>query len=327
MKLHVPVAWFAGGWIACCLAFPCAARAQADDDGERLKDASNEVIASPRYEGMTVITHPSPEDLEKGFTGWAKKYPQRFTFETRGKTPQGRPILMGRITDSAVPDTDKQVALFTSCHGAKELSATTGLLRMMKYLLSDDPEAAEIRRRQVVLVVPYTDPDHIGLGQLKQTRLIYNGKIVGGGQLWTVNGVTQPEKYPEAAALQGIMDESRPELYIDYHGLNYAEQTMWDSTGVSWGCPVSRSFLHDIPRMIDDATEAQGFLVTRGEQDDGKLLTTSPVPGYPDYLFYLRHPTSNSTTYAYAKYHTLAFIIESGSEERTVAATKAALQI
>ena len=105
MKLHVPVAWFAGGWIACCLAFPCAARVQADDDGERLKDASNEVIASPRYEGMTVITHPSPEDLEKGFTGWAKKYPQRFTFETRGKTPQGRPILMVRAASSdPVPD-------------------------------------------------------------------------------------------------------------------------------------------------------------------------------------------------------------------------------
>jgi hypothetical protein len=79
--------------------------------------------------------------------------------------------------------------------------------------------------------------------------------------------------------------------------------------------------------MIDDATEAQGFLVTRGEQDDGKLLTTSPVPGYPDYLFYLRHPTSNATTYAYAKYHTLAFIMECGSAERIVAATRAALQI
>ena len=196
MKLHVPVAWFAGGWIACCLAFPCAVRAQADNDGERLKNASNEVVESTRYDGMTVITHPSTEDLEKGFAGWARNYPQRFTFETRGKTPQGRPILMGRITDSAVPDTDKQVALFTSCHGAKELSAATGLLRLMKYLLSDDPEAAEIRKRQVVLVVPYTDPDHIALGQLKQTRLIYNGKIAGGGQLWTVNGVTQPQKYP-----------------------------------------------------------------------------------------------------------------------------------
>ncbi|MGB7160336.1 MAG: M14 family zinc carboxypeptidase [Tepidisphaeraceae bacterium] len=322
-----PVTWFAGFALVSCLTLPTLVRAQADDaEGELLTNAK-EVIESPKFDGMTIITHPSPEELEKGFAGWAKKYPQSFKFETRGKTPQGRPILMGRITDAGVPDTDKQVAMFTSCHGAKELNATTGLLRLMKYLLSDDPEAAEIRKRQIVLVVPYTDPDHIALGQLKQTRLIYNGKIAGGGQLWTIDGVTSPEKYPEAAALQGIMDEYRPELYIDYHGLNYAGQAMWDSTGVSWGCPVSRSFLHDIPRMIDDATEAQGFLVTRGEQDDGKILTTSPVPGYPDYLFYLRHPTSNSTTYPYAKYHTLSFIMECGSEERIVAATKAALQI
>src|SRR5688572_5493083 len=287
------------------------------------------LFASPgdaKVKALTVIQHPSPEDLEKGFSSWARKHPDSFTFESRGKSMEGRPILMGRITDRRVADADKQVVLFTSCHGAKELNATTGLLRLMKWLVSDDAEAAEIRKRQIVLIVPYADPDHIALGLLKQTRIIYSGTTESGGQLWTIDGVTQPEKYPEAAALQRIMDEYRPELYIDYHGLNYAEQTMWDSTGISWGCPVSRPFLHDIPRMIDDATEAQGFLVTRGEQDDGKILTTSKIPGYPAYLFYLRHPTSNAATYAYAKYHTLGFIMECGSEERILAATKAALQ-
>src|SRR5688572_18533465 len=108
MRLEVPVAWFTGSLIACCLALPSAVVAQADDGDERLVNATTEVVESPRFDGMTVITHPTPEELEKGFTGWAKKYPQRFTFEARGKTPQGRPILMSRITDASVPDTDKQ---------------------------------------------------------------------------------------------------------------------------------------------------------------------------------------------------------------------------
>jgi len=288
--------------------------------------AAAQVIQSPQHEALTMIEHPTPEELERGFEGWAKQYPDTFTFESRGTTVEGRPILMGRITDRGVADEDKQVAVFTSCHGPKEIGAMTGLLRLMKWLLSDDAEAAEIRRRQIVLVVPYTDPDHVALGELKQTRYIYSG-TVGGKRLWTVDGVTDPQKHPEAAALQGIFDEYRPELYIDYHGHNHAERTMWDTTGISWGAPISRSFLHDIPRIINDATEAQGFLVNRGEEDDGKLLTTSPIPGYPDYLFYLRHPRGNVTLYPYARYHTLAFIMEVGSEERLIASTKAALRI
>lgn len=282
-------------------------------------------VQSP-LSALTVIEHPTPEELHQGFAGWAKKYPDRFTFESRGESIQRRPILMCRITDRSVSDLDKQVALLTSCHGPKEIAAMTGLLRLMKWLLSDDPPAVEIRRRQIVLVVPYVDPDHVALRELKQTRPVYSGRTEG-TTLWTVDGVTAPAKHPEAAALQRIMDEYQPELYIDYHSHNHAERTMWDSTGISWGAPVSRSFLHDVPRIIDEATEAQGFLVTRGEQDDGKILTTSTVPGYPDYIFYLRNPSTNSTTYPYARYHTLAFIMECGSEERLIAATKRALQV
>lgn len=288
---------------------PSAARA----DGATAAEAS----AKPKF---TVLEHPSPEQLQAGFARWARQYPHAFRVQTRGTTPGRRPILMGRITDDRVADDDKQIVLLTSCHVGKELNAGTGLLRLMKWLLSDDPEAAEVRRKQIVLVVPYTDPDAIASGRLERLREIY-------GSIWTSDGVTEPDKHPEAAVLQAIMDEFRPELYIDFHGLNFAEQTMWESTGISWASAVSRCYLHDVPRLIDEAAEAQGFLITKGEQDAGQILTTGDIPnGRPQY-FYFRRPTTNITIYPYSRFHSLAFIMEVGFEESLIARTRRALQI
>jgi len=284
------------------------------------------LACSPRANAkppLTVLEHPTPKELERGFRQWAEDYPEHFCYEKRGVTPEGRPILMGRITDSSVSDQDKQIALLTSCHVAKELNAGTGLLRFMKWLLGDDPQAADIRSSQIVLVVPYTDPDGIASGELKKVREIYGSPQ----RIWSFDGVSDPQKHPEAAALQGIMDEYRPELYIDFHGLNYAEQTMWESTGISWASAVSRSFLHDVPRLIDEAAEAEGFLITRGEQDAGKLLTTGEIAGFPNHLFYLRNRWGTITAYPYARYHTLSFIMEVGYEESLIARTRRALQM
>ena len=75
--------------------------------------AGEEVEARPK---LTMLEHPSPQELQQGFEAWAGRHPDRFTFESRGRTPGNRPVLMGRITDYTVPDADKQVAVFTACH-------------------------------------------------------------------------------------------------------------------------------------------------------------------------------------------------------------------
>jgi len=101
------------------LAFPGSAAAQNRDG------AAEPPVATP----LTIVEHPSQDELEEGFARWAAHYPDAFTFESRGNTLEGRPILMGRITDTRLPDEDKQVALLTSAHGAKEMNTVSGLLR------------------------------------------------------------------------------------------------------------------------------------------------------------------------------------------------------
>ena len=68
-------------------------------------------------------------------------------------------------------------------------------------------------------------------------------------------------------------------------------------------------------------------MITRGEQDAGKLLTTGQIVGFPDHLFYLRNRWGTITAYPYARYHTLSFIMEVGYEESLIARTKRALRM
>ncbi|MFO7901373.1 MAG: hypothetical protein R6U98_01835, partial [Pirellulaceae bacterium] len=104
------------------------------------------------------------------------------------------------------------------------------------------------RRNQIVLIVPYANPDGVA-GD-------------GGSNVytcWDLNGVVNPEKHPEAVALQRLMDRYQPVVHADIHGFNFAEQTMWESTGISWASGLSRSYIDRVPELMDEAAEAAGF--------------------------------------------------------------------
>lgn len=271
------------------------------------------VQAKPKY---TTLPHPSPEQLEAGLKQWADQHPESIRVEVRGKSKQGRPIVMARVTDYGVPDEDKQVAMLTSCHCATELNAPCGLLRLTKWLIGEDPAAAEIRKNQIVLVVPYSNPD--GVAEEGKGSEVY--------VCWGPDGVTNPKAHPEAVALQRIMDEYMPDLHIDYHGFSRAEQKMWETTAMSWASGLSRCYLQEVPHLIDDAADAEGFFIIRNEGGSGQIRATCDIPGANDH-FYLRSHRPNITIYPYNTFHTLSFIIEAGFEESIVARTRRALQL
>ena len=70
--------------------------------------------------------------------------------EELGRTAQERPLYAAQLTDAAVTDEGKEHVLITANHsGARERTATTGILYLMRWLLSDDPLAQKILTRQV----------------------------------------------------------------------------------------------------------------------------------------------------------------------------------
>jgi len=268
--------------------------------------------AKPPY---TKVVLPTPAEIVEGLKRWQQLHPRALRIDTIAKTPKGRPIVVCRVSDYDLPDADKQVALITACHVATERNSCSGLLRLAQWLIGDDALAAEIRRRQVVLIMPCNNPD---------------GLAGDGGSdvymCWGFEGVVDPDKHPEAVALQRVIDQYRPEVHADVHGVWFTEQTMWESTGISWASGLCRSYLPEIPRLMDQAAEEAGFLITSGEQSAGQVRATAPVPG-ADHHYYIRHARVNDCVYSYHTAHTISITMESGFEQSTVVRLRRLLRI
>jgi hypothetical protein len=274
--------------------------------------------AKPVYE---YLPHPSIKQIERGLGKWAKAHPEALRVEAAGRTAEDLPVLLCRITDYAVPDDDKQVALLTACHAGGELNSCTGLLRLTKWLIGNSPAAREVRRNQIVLIMPCCDPE----GYARQRV----GNTLGGNPYmgcWDWNGIINPEKNPEAVAIKRVIDTYRPEVHADVHGVWMDESTMWESTGMSWGSGLCRSYIPEIPQLMNEAAEEAGFLITMGEQSAGQIRATAPVPG-AEHHFYLQHGNINDCVFSYFNYHSIPLTMEGGFEESIVIRLKRLLQI
>lgn len=274
--------------------------------------------AKPVYEPLP---HPSPEEIERGLNRWAEQHPEALRVEVVGRTAEDRPMLLCRVTNHTVSDEDKQVALLTACHAGGELNSCTGLLRLTKWLMSEDAEAKAIRRKQVVLVMPCCDPD----GYSRQRV----GNTLGGNPYmgcWDWRGIINPEKNPEAVAIKGVIDAYRPEVHADVHGVWMDESTMWESTGMSWGSGLCRCYIPEIPQLMNEAAEEAGFLITMGEQSAGQIRATAPLEG-AEHHFYLQHGGINDCVFSYFNYHSIPLTMEGGFEESIVIRLKRLLEI
>ena len=98
------------------------------------------------------------DEYEATIRYWQKKHPRNLTAEVPGKTREGESLYLLKITDPDVSDDDKQIALITALHAGPERSGTTTSMHLIEWLLSDDPEAVETRRRQIVLIMPIINP-------------------------------------------------------------------------------------------------------------------------------------------------------------------------
>ena len=264
---------------------------------------------------LTLIPTPPLVEMEAGLREWAAAHPQHLHVETVGESPGGLPVLLCRITDAAVDDTDKQVVLITTTHSGLERRATSTVLKFIRWLISDDPLVVEIRRKQIVLAMPCCEPegyeskttDNSGY-YTERTGKVYEG--------WTWDGLEDPANQPEAMALKQVMDQYQPDMHQDVHGIWYAESTQWEHTGASWASNLYRSYVPQISYLMDEAAEEAGFLMVRAEEAAGQILASVPVPG-AEHWFY--GATSKQAVvaglYAYRQYHSIPQVMDVGWDE------------
>jgi hypothetical protein len=121
---------------------------------------------------------------------WGEKHPEILKVETRAKASNGMPIYLLKITDSKVPDADKQVTLVASLHGGPERSGTATVLHLAEWLLGDDPEAVETRRKQVLLLMPINNPYAYFVTDQFGTPENIEPYATGRGKLWDLSTLT-----------------------------------------------------------------------------------------------------------------------------------------
>ena len=206
------------------------------------------------------------------------------------------------LTDRDTDPEDKEHVLITANHsGARERTATTGILSLMRWLLSGDDLARETLRRQVVVGVPVGVPDSYD-GELGVT----NAHGLNPCNDWTLEGPVDPDHHPEGVAVQTLMDRYQPEVHSDYHGLDltFPGHFSYENSGASYGSSSLRSYHYEIIRLMDEAALDEGYPSDQQEQD-GERLLWGPDLDSISHKLWLGRPRVFAGMYSYRRYHSL----------------------
>ena len=131
---------------------------------------------------------------------------------TPGRSVEGRPIRLFKITDPSVPDSEKQtIYIQAGQHSPAEMAPGRVVDRAARYLVSGDARAAQLLRSTVFLLVPIVNVDccfHGGSGM--------NMNRVNTNRDWTRC------EQPEVAGLKAFLDEwlargQTLDLALDFH--------------------------------------------------------------------------------------------------------------
>lgn len=301
----------------------------------------NHAAAEERFAPIHRLTW---EEYAGTLQHWRKTFPDLVTLESRGLSGQNLPVYLLRITDRSVPDEDKQVCLVTTLHCGPERSGATGALAFAEWLLSDDPLAAETRRKQIVLIMPIVNP--LAFFHTDRFRNEHGVDPYTGtgpvGKLWDVKTLSlmTPERAPELVAVLSVIDEYRPEVHADLHGTGlqeyapgqlgsrrmYQGQIMTEITGGAYSNYALRPWDWRVTEAMVEAGKAAGFPSDRFEADAQRTFWGPELAPLGKKLWH-GAPLFYSAHYGYAKYHTMAITQEVAWEASVVARMQGLMKI
>lgn len=282
------------------------------------------------------------KEYEATLAYWQEQYPKILDVSRRGVSKDGLKIHLLKITDPSVANDDKQVCLVTSLHGGPERTGTSAILHLTEWLLGNSPEAAEVRQKQVVLIMPIINPRSYFI-----TDRFYNLQGIdpytgGKAENWDFKTMTYKRRddVPEIDAFISVVDEYRPEIHADVHGMGlqeFAEDQlgdrkmfqgvmMFEVVGSAYSNSALRPWDWRVSEAIIKAGEKAGFGSDRFEAD-AQRLPGGPATSALARKQWLGRPLFYTAHYAYAKYHTMIMTFESSWEESALAKLKGLFEI
>jgi hypothetical protein len=184
--------------------------------------------------------------------------------ESAGRTVEGREMPLLTITNPRTPETRKSVVWLMFRQHAWEAGSSWVCDGAIRYLLSDDPRAAQIRDRTIFKIFPMADPDGVAHGGVRFNR---NGYDLN--RNWDL---INEEKMPEIAAqhraiLAWVDSGHRLDAFLSLHNTESGEYLE--------APPGIRPLAERVFQMLKDTTT---FNPTQPLNDPG-LTTTPGKPG------------------------------------------------
>jgi murein tripeptide amidase MpaA len=131
-----------------------------------------------------------------------------------GKTAEGRPMLLLTVTNPKVADTGKKIIWLMARQHSWEAGTSWAVEGALRFLLSDDERAAEIRDQCMVKLFPMADPDGVVRGGVRFNKFGYDLN-----RNWdNVDAKLTPEIYTQRKAILDWVDSGhRLDLFLTIH--------------------------------------------------------------------------------------------------------------
>jgi hypothetical protein len=146
------------------------------------------------------------KEIYQWLDDWMGKNKALARKEIIGRSPDHWDIPAIFITNEALPNEDKQIAVVTLGRHGQELGARVVGPEIIRYLCSSDAE--EIRKTQVVIVIPVVNPEGFVSNEFRSS----------------MTSLTKTERL----VLGGLFKEFPPDMMIDFHSLGKTAGSKYD---------------------------------------------------------------------------------------------------
>lgn len=233
------------------------------------------------------------------------------TVRSLGKSAQGRDIPLATVTDPAVADENKEVCILLAGEHGDEKSGPTSMLRLADWLVGGDALAAQVRRTQIVHIVPAVNVDGYEIDR---------GFTAQDVDLYVAFSVTEAPTAPEAKAVWDLVEETVPDAFVNLHGGRF------EDTRRPFLNNTVAAFHPEIAEMMDLAADATGFPQGRNGEFEQFPNIADPLsriarPGRPAV------PFSSNVAAAAKKFHTLSVLMHTDGEDECVVRLKKLLEV
>lgn len=286
--------------------------------------------ADETYEGRTNFRKGNYVDwsvFESSLEYWDKKY-DFCKLDVLGKTLENDPMYCMTITNFNIPADKKFKILMVASHGGAERSALQSAMAVLEYLVSD--KAKKFHDYYEIKVIPCGNIFGYFRSESPMNSKGIDPYAAGRGNHWDIKNLVpkKPENTPELVAFCKILDEMKPELLVDFHGVGrlYPGIIMTQYIGCAGSNHVLRPWATDLITYIRKVAAESGTPCYDLDEEIQRLVSVNePRKNFPrkfrdsgDFFY--------SDMYPYLKYHTMPIIFEVSHENMAADAVRGILQ-